>query len=80
MREPKHFINDETLNDNIKLFYSDIVGLSKKLNYCCASNKYFSDLYNVSESKIDEWIKILKKKKHIKVSQGKKIRRICVQI
>lgn len=44
-----------------RLIYSDILSLAKKENYCFATNKYFADLYNVSQKTVSISIKELEK-------------------
>ena len=47
------------LTPNAKLLYAEITALSQKENFCWASNKYFSELYDVSPITISRWISIL---------------------
>ena len=49
------------LTPNAKLLYAEITALSKKDNICWASNKYFSNLYEVSTVTISRWISSLVK-------------------
>lgn len=44
---------------NAKLLYWEITALAKRTGECYANNKYFADLYNVSEKQISVWIKEL---------------------
>ena len=39
---------DRNLKANEKLIYAEITALANKEGYCHASNKYFSDLYDVT--------------------------------
>ena len=41
---------DKRLRDKAKLLYGEIVSLSNKYGYCYASNKYFAELYEESDS------------------------------
>ena len=53
------------LTPNAKLLYAEITALSNKDNVCWASNKYFSNLYNVSTVTISRWISSLVKNNFI---------------
>lgn len=50
---------DEKLKDKAKILYGEITALSDKNGYCYASNKYFAELYNVSNTTISLLIKNL---------------------
>lgn len=50
---------DKKLPPNAKLLYGEISTLAHKDGFCWASNKYFSELYEVSESTVSVWIKQL---------------------
>lgn len=47
---------NEKLSPNAKLLYGEITALSNKKGMCWATNKYFADLYNVSEVSISKWV------------------------
>ena len=47
------------LTPNAKLLYAEITALAQKDGFCWASNKYFSELYNVSTVTISRWISSL---------------------
>jgi hypothetical protein len=47
------------LTPNAKLLYAEITALAQKDGSCWASNKYFSELYNVSTVTISRWISSL---------------------
>jgi hypothetical protein len=49
----------ENLTPNAKLLYAEITALSQKDGSCWASNKYFSNLYNVSTVTVSRWISSL---------------------
>ena len=44
------------LKPNTKLLYGEITALASKEGYCFASNRYFSDLYDVTKNTISSWI------------------------
>jgi hypothetical protein len=52
---------NKKLTPNAKLLYAEITALSKKENMCWASNKYFSNLYEVSTVTVSRWISSLVK-------------------
>ena len=52
---------NKNLTPNAKLLYAEITALSQKENRCWASNKYFSNLYEVSTVTISRWISSLVK-------------------
>lgn len=58
-------------NKNLKfaerLMYGEITALSNKEGYCYASNRYFAELYGVSQSTISRWISHLAELNSIKV-------------
>ena len=56
---------DNTLRANEKLLYGEITALAQKTGECWASNKYFSELYEVKPNAIATWIKHLKEKQYI---------------
>lgn len=43
-----------------KLLYGEITALTNKYGYCWASNRYFSDVYQVDITTIERWIKKLR--------------------
>src|SRR5210317_100922 len=47
---------NEKLSPNAKLLYGEITALSNKKGVCWAKNKYFADLYNVSEVSVSKWV------------------------
>ena len=53
---PANVRYDSELKANEKLLYSEITALSNKEGYCYATNKYFSNLYEVSVQSISAWI------------------------
>lgn len=58
---------DESLPPNAKLLYSEITALCNAEGYCWASNKYFAELYGVSQRCIQQWLKKLTDRGYIKV-------------
>lgn len=50
---------DSNLKDKAKLLYAEITALSDKNGYCFASNRYFAELYGVSQTTISLLIKNL---------------------
>lgn len=57
---------DNKLTPNAKLLYAEITALTNANNICWASDKYFMDLYNVSKSTIQNWMKQLEDNNYIK--------------
>lgn len=58
---------DKNLCANAKLLYSEITALTQVEGYCWASNKYFSELYEVDISTIKRWISDLEAHGHIEI-------------
>jgi len=58
---------DKNLKPNEKLMFGEITALCNKNGYCHASNKYFSELYDVQKETISRWIKKLSELNYIKV-------------
>jgi len=58
---------DENLPPNAKLLYGEITALCNSEGYCWASNKYFADLYGVSQRCIQQWLKKLIDRGYIQV-------------
>lgn len=44
-----------------RLLYGEITALTNKRGYCFATNRYFSQLYDVTTETISRWISHLKK-------------------
>ena len=44
------------LKANEKLLYGEITALANKYGYCYAQNRYFANLYNVSNETVSRWI------------------------
>lgn len=62
---PANVRYDKNLIPSAKLLYGEITALSNEKGYCWATNKYFAELYNVSEKSITTWINSLIKAGHI---------------
>lgn len=52
---------DSRLKPAEKLIYGEITSLTNKMGYCFAKNKYFADLYNVTNHTVSQWISHLEK-------------------
>lgn len=65
---PAYVRYDKDLTPNAKLMFGELTALSNDKGYCYATNKYFSELYQVSTVSISKWINQLKEKKYIKVT------------
>lgn len=53
---PAYIRYNKELKFGERLMYGEITALSNKEGYCYAKNKYFADLYEVSQSTISRWI------------------------
>lgn len=62
---PANIRYDNDIPSNAKLLYSEITALCNAKGYCWADNKYFAELYNVSDRTIYRWISQLIKKGYI---------------
>ncbi|EMF0307651.1 helix-turn-helix domain-containing protein [Enterococcus hirae] len=56
---------DKNLPANAKLLYGEITALCNEKGYCWAGDRYFADLYGVSKTTIQSWIKALYKNGYI---------------
>lgn len=64
---PANIRYDKSLTPFARLMYGEITALSNKKGYCWATNKYFADLYEVTEDTVTRWIKQLESKHYITV-------------
>ena len=64
---PANVRYDKSLIPNAKLLYGEITALCNEKGFCWASNKYFSELYDVSTKSISVWINQLKSRGYIKI-------------
>ena len=80
---------DTDLTPTAKLLYSEITSLSNKTGICFASDKYFADLYDVSDRVIRKYLKQLKEKKYLEIEyeyegntkeiKQRKIKIVCME-
>ena len=56
---------DNKLKASEKLLYGEITSLTNKEGYCFATNRYFSNLYNVNPHTVSQWISHLQKEGYI---------------
>src|SRR5690606_33316745 len=62
---PANVRYDKDLTPNAKLLYAEITCLCNQTGYCWSTNKYFAELYNVSNVSISKWINQLVEKGYI---------------
>lgn len=62
---PANVRYDKELIPNAKLLFGEISALCNEKGFSWATNKYFSELYNVSDRQVRRWIKLLADKGYI---------------
>jgi hypothetical protein len=62
----------KNLEPSSKLLYGEITALCNKEGYCWASNRYFSELYDVDDRTVKRWIKSLEDENFIKIETERK--------
>ena len=76
---PANVRYDKTLPPLARLMYAEITALSNQYGYCFATNKYFAELYEVTDRTVRNWIESLIEKGYISRSYvvvGNKKKRI----
>jgi hypothetical protein len=68
---PANVRYDKNLSDKAKLLYGEITALTSVEGYCWATNKYFAELYDVSERTVTRLIAQLEEGKYIRVELTK---------
>lgn len=74
---------DKELRPNEKLLYGEITALAKRTGECWASNKYFSELYDVQINAVATWIRHLKERGYIEIEytyHGKEIEQRIIKV
>jgi len=66
--------SDKRLSDACKIFYGQILSLSKTYGYISSTNDQLADMKKTSKKNIERWIMILEKTGYIKrVTENKRI-------
>lgn len=58
---------DPALKPSEKLLYSEVTALANRNGYCFAKNKYFADLYGVTNGTVSKWFSHLQKLGYINI-------------
>lgn len=66
-RIPETILIDKTLSMSAKIFYGDILSLSRRKGVCFAGNDYFSERYGLTERRCTQIIKELTERNYISV-------------
>ena len=77
---PANVRYDKNLTPNAKLLYAEITALCQKEGFCWATNKYFQELYGVSQPTVSEWVKQLIDAHYITIELDKKNNRRCIRL
>lgn len=64
---PIEILTDNKLSDKEKYIYAIILYLSKENNYCYLTNKFISELLNISMTQVSKLINSLKNKNYISI-------------
>lgn len=64
---PANVRYDKDLSPNAKLLYGEITSLCNEKGYCWANNRYFMELYNISDRQIRNLLKQLSDKNYINI-------------
>lgn len=64
---PANVRYDKDLSPNAKLLYGEITALCNDKGYCWANNRYFMDLYDISDRQIQRLFKQLTDKNYINI-------------
>lgn len=63
---PDVVIMSDSINWGEKVIFGEIAGLSQKIGYCYASNKYFAKRFKIDSCTVSRWIGHLEKEGFIK--------------
>lgn len=58
---------DKTLKPAERLIYGELTALANRNGYCYAQNKYFADLYGVTNGTVSKWLSHLQQLGYIKI-------------